>query len=134
MQVGKGLVRHLSAARLGGFTVRATGTLNDDYVMRFDSCIWQPLTEGRVRHVVTFVSKDSDTSGANAVALMFEPVRSRLVDHALAAKVRTDVLISILRDTGVLTQEAVDQINQASISFAERRDFDRINDAERFML
>lgn len=115
------------------FAVQTTGTITDTRTMRFGQSVWEPREDGAVRHAVHLVLQAAEPERPAPVSLILEPVRSRLVDQALGAKSRMDALLAALREAGVLTQDVIDGINQASPSFADLREFDRTTDAELFV-
>lgn len=130
--------RFLLSSKTGGgyFPVRQIGVSSEPILMRFGRCYWEPLGEGKTRHVITLVSQTGDVDdGDLGILVVVEPEVSRLKEASIKGGRKVDALIQELHRAGVLSNEAIQRISDfAKNPPAETlREFDRAHNVEAFM-
>jgi hypothetical protein len=132
------LEKFLTAARRADtedtfFPVRWVGVMEQPISMRFGKCVWQPLEQGRVRHVLNFV-RAGERQEAGLFDTFLQPAFNRVLESSAQSTSKIDALIAELERAGVLDQAAVARI-QASAkepSAAVEREYERTPDAEMY--
>lgn len=98
------------------FAVRQVGIREEPVTMRFGRCYWQPLDDGRTRHLVHLVAEQGDDDSDTPVQLLIhEPDLSRLKERSIAHSQQLDALIQELHTAGVLNDEAIRRIDRKSV-------------------
>jgi hypothetical protein len=120
------------------FPVRLFGVTSEPVQMRFGRCLWQPLDDGRVRHLILLIGEgeDDDEPGlGEVIADVHQPQLNRSVEQALITTAKLNALIDELGQAGVLGADVTDRIRGITISsvpVAAYRELNRTHDIDSF--